>query len=55
MPAKAAAAPSQLALFAVDPHPVVLRLRDLDPNVITPLEALRLVDELVRQARETRD
>ncbi|MCC6318134.1 MAG: DNA mismatch repair protein MutS [Gemmatimonadaceae bacterium] len=51
-PVKAESAPAQLALFTVDPHPVVLRLRDLEPEAMTPLEALRLVDELVRQARE---
>ncbi len=54
-PAPAKAATPQLTLFTVDPHPVVLRLRDLDPNLITPLEALRLMDELVRQAREARE
>ena len=46
-------APSQLTLFTVEPHPVVLRLRALDPNGITPLEALRLLDELSRHAHET--
>ncbi|MBL8960584.1 MAG: DNA mismatch repair protein MutS, partial [Gemmatimonadetes bacterium] len=46
-------APSQLTLFTVEPHPVVLRLRALDPNGITPLEALRLLDELARHAHET--
>jgi DNA mismatch repair protein MutS len=43
----------QLTLFAAEVHPVVLRLRDIDSNTMTPLEALRLVDELVRHARET--
>ncbi|MBL8984093.1 MAG: DNA mismatch repair protein MutS, partial [Gemmatimonadetes bacterium] len=45
--------PSQLTLFTVEPHPVVLRLRGVDPNAMTPLDALRLLDELVRRARET--
>jgi DNA mismatch repair protein MutS len=45
--------PSQLTLFTVEPHPVVLRLRALDPNGITPMEALRLLDELARHAHET--
>ncbi len=48
----AAPPPAQLALFTVDPHPVVLQLRDLEPNAMTPMEALRLLDELVRRARE---
>ncbi|MGQ0649599.1 MAG: MutS-related protein, partial [Gemmatimonadaceae bacterium] len=47
-----APAPAQLALFTLEPHPVIIRLRDLDPNAMTPLEALRMLDELVRQARE---
>ena len=45
--------PPQLALFTLEPHPVVQRLRDTNPNEITPLEALRLVDDLVRHARES--
>ena len=49
---KSQPAPAQLTLFTVEPHPVVLRLRDLDPNGMTPLDALRLVYELVRQSRE---
>ncbi len=44
----------QLSFFVVEPHPVVLRLRDLDPNQLTPLEALRVLDELARSARENR-
>jgi DNA mismatch repair protein MutS len=42
----------QLTLFTVDPHPVVLQLRELDPNTMTPLDALRALDELTRLARE---
>ena len=45
-------APAQLGLFMFEPHPVLLRLRALDPDATTPLEALRLLDELVRQSRE---
>ena len=43
----------QLPLFASAPHPVINRLRDLDANQLTPIEALRLLDELTRRARET--
>nr|MCU0624044.1 DNA mismatch repair protein MutS [Gemmatimonadaceae bacterium] len=42
----------QLALFAPAPeHPVVGRLRGVDVNGLTPLQALALLDELVRGAR----
>ncbi|HEU4564112.1 MAG TPA: DNA mismatch repair protein MutS, partial [Gemmatimonadaceae bacterium] len=37
----------QLALFTFGPDPVVERLREVDVNDITPLEALRLLAELV--------
>jgi DNA mismatch repair protein MutS len=42
----------QLGLFAADlPHPVVERLRGVDPNTLTPLEALALLAQLVAEAR----
>jgi DNA mismatch repair protein MutS len=50
--AAAAADTGQLGLFASVPHPVVERLKLLDPNGVTPLQALTLLDELVRAARE---
>jgi DNA mismatch repair protein MutS len=40
----------QLALFAV-PHPLVERLREVDPNGLTPLQALALLAELSAEAR----
>jgi DNA mismatch repair protein MutS len=43
---------AQLALFS-EPHPVVERLRSLDPNRMTPMEALKALDELARMARES--
>ena len=46
-----AADTAQLALF-VEPHPVVERLRSLDPNQMTPMEALKALDDLARIARE---
>jgi DNA mismatch repair protein MutS len=42
---------AQLALF-VEPHPVVERLRSLDPNQMTPMEAMKALDDLARMARE---
>jgi len=42
----------QLGLFGAQrEHPVVERLRTLDPNQVTPLEALALLAELVADAR----
>lgn len=50
---KAVSAPpaqsAQLSLFAETSHPVVERLRSIDPDRMTPLEALQLLNEL-RQA-----
>ena len=33
------------------PHPVLERLRSLDPNAMTPLQAIQQLDELARAAR----
>ncbi|HET7632188.1 MAG TPA: DNA mismatch repair protein MutS [Gemmatimonadaceae bacterium] len=44
----------QLALFAGADHPVVQRLREVDINTLTPLEALTLLNELVRTVQPTR-
>jgi DNA mismatch repair protein MutS len=42
----------QLGLFASDPpHPVVERLRQIDVNTVTPLEALALLAQLTQEAR----
>lgn len=43
---------AQLSLFPVQEHPVLERLRGVDPDRMTPLEALRLLDELVREVRD---
>ena len=44
--------PHQLALFdGQQPHPVVDRLKGLDPNATTPLQALALLAELVEEAK----
>jgi DNA mismatch repair protein MutS len=49
----AAAEQRQLALFqrlAPDPHPLVARLKELDVDRLSPLEALNLLAELRREA-----
>jgi DNA mismatch repair protein MutS len=40
----------QLPLFAPEPHPVLADLRALDPERMTPLEALARLAELKRRA-----
>jgi DNA mismatch repair protein MutS len=47
-----AASQQQLGLFqaSTEPDPIVLRLRALDINRLTPLQALALLDELKREA-----
>jgi DNA mismatch repair protein MutS len=41
----------QLGLFAQTPHPALERLKSLDVNSLTPVQALSLLDELVRKAK----
>ena len=36
------------------PHPVIERLRSLDPNAMTPLQAIQMLGELVNEANEER-
>jgi len=43
---------SQLPLFTPGPHPVVQALRHLDPDRMTPLEALTRLAELKRRAED---
>ena len=43
--AREIAPPIQLKLFEVQPHPIVEELRKLDPNTLTPLEALNKIYE----------
>jgi DNA mismatch repair protein MutS len=40
----------QLALFGSVPHPVVQHLRKLDPNSMTPFQALEVLARLVGEA-----
>ena len=42
----------QLTLFGAATHPVVEELKTLDPQKLTPLEALTLLDRLVSRARQ---
>ena len=42
----------QLSFFVVEPHAVVLKLKQVDVNQMTPLEAMKLLDELARLSRE---
>ena len=52
-PIPPAPAGDQLALFGVMTHPVVQQLRNVDPNKMTPIQALemlaRLVDEVAKE------
>ena len=50
--AKRSVAVPQLSLFTVESHPALERLKRVDANQLTPLDALRLLDELARLARE---
>jgi DNA mismatch repair protein MutS len=49
-PARGARPSDQLALFTIGPDPIRERLREIDVNRLTPLEALRLLAELVDEA-----
>ena len=51
---KASAAEDQLALFGVMTHPVVQQLRKVDPNTMTPIQALEMLERLVNEAKEER-
>jgi DNA mismatch repair protein MutS len=56
----AAASTGQFALFdptvppsSMEPHPVVEQLRSLDPNTMTPLQALEMLAQLVADAQQS--
>src|SRR5213076_2912934 len=55
-PPPTSSANHQLALFGVMTHPVVQQLKNVDPNKMTPMQALemlaRLVDEVRREEAE---
>ncbi|MFW5947611.1 MAG: DNA mismatch repair protein MutS, partial [Gemmatimonadota bacterium] len=44
------APPDQLTMFGAGPHPVVEKLKEMDVNNLTPLEALNRLAELKREA-----
>lgn len=43
---------TQLALFKQEEHPIVRQLKELDPDTMTPIEALRRLAELKQRAAE---
>jgi DNA mismatch repair protein MutS len=53
LPAPSSVVDDQLALFGMMTHPVVQQLRNVEPNTMTPIQALellaRLVDEVKRE------
>lgn len=49
--AKKIAPTVQLQLFEAAPNPIIEKLKGLDPNTLTPLEALLLLKELQEEAR----
>lgn len=44
----------QLALFGGTTHPVVLQLRNVDPNTMTPIQGLQMLARLVDEAKQER-
>jgi DNA mismatch repair protein MutS len=42
----------QLALFGVMPHPVVQQLRNVEPNQMTPIQALEMLARLVDEVKK---
>jgi len=45
-------ADDQLALFGVMTHPVVQQLRTVDPNKMTPIQALDMLARLVDEVKQ---
>jgi len=50
-PARPSATDDQLALFGVMTHPVVQQLRKVEPNAMTPIQALELLARLVDEVK----
>jgi DNA mismatch repair protein MutS len=51
LPAPASVADDQLALFGLMTHPVVQQLRNVEPNTMTPIQALELLARLVDEVK----
>jgi DNA mismatch repair protein MutS len=45
----------QLALFGLPPHPLVQQLIKLDPNAMTPIQALEMLARLVDEAKQAEE
>jgi hypothetical protein len=45
----------QLGLFGVMIHPVVQQLRNVEPNKMTPIQALELLARLVDEVKREED
>jgi DNA mismatch repair protein MutS len=50
-PAPSGATDDQLALFGVMTHPIVQQLSNMEPNTMTPIQALELLARLVDEAK----
>jgi hypothetical protein len=42
----------QLALFGLMPHPVVQQLKNVEPNAMTPIQALEMLARLVDEVKQ---
>ena len=52
---RAASTDDQLALFSAATHPVIEKLKQLEPNTITPLQALEMLSRFVDEAKNQRE
>lgn len=50
-----AASDDQLALFSAVNHPVIEKLKQLEPNTMTPLQALEMLSRFVDEAKNQRE
>jgi DNA mismatch repair protein MutS len=51
-PAPPSRTSDQLALFGLMPHPIVQQLKNVDPNTMTPIQALDLLVRLVDEVKQ---
>ena len=52
---RAARTDDQLALFSTATHPVIEKLKQLEPNTMTPLQALEMLSRFVDEAKNQRE